>query len=639
VRDVTEVDRRTAGRASPLLGLRCLQCLGRLDGDEAVLSCETCGATYARGPRAGTITVGRPRSTFEQALDAEVVSALEPLLDRLSPPSCTEAAIARYAEEAGIEIGNPIWEGRFDVARALPQAAGVALDLGCGFGTSTIALARSAVHVLAVDPSPARVRLTAARLRAEGLSNATVVQADGLELALGDDVCDLVTVVGVLEWLSLGSREPLHTQRKVLAEVSRVLRPGGVLLLGIENRYAAHYFGGFPEEHVDLRFVSLLPRRLANVYGRLAGRGRVTTYTHSRRVLLRLLREAQLHARLGLALPSYGQPQFVFDEDVFRPAWDFYLKHVFHYSSSARRVVGALAAHSPPAGRLIAPGFFAVGRKGVPPDPLPTIVTGTPDCRGDMKTIDWPRAEIRFRPRLDPRRATTEALVAGWNGRRWLSAPMRASERRRRELHLLEAVRPLLADRARRANSAACARSLREAADAVERLAPRLLPEVVEWHKAELAALEEDEGAVGVLEHGDFVTGNLVVRDDGEVVALDASGGWALEGRDSVLLVLDLFGLRTGAKTPDVDVGLRALAQAVSGGDRAALLAADVLDGEIGHRDDPRRASRLVVVAVLRHYRARGALQGIRGFATRAARGELLTLLERLCDQRGAGSR
>jgi len=106
-----------------------------------------------------------------------------------------------------------------------------------------------------------------------------------------------------------------------------------------------------------------------------------------------------------------------------------------------------------------------------------------------------------------------------------------------------------------------------------------------------------------------------------------------------VVLVLDLFGLRVGAKAPDVDVGLHALVQAVSAGDGAARLVADLLDEEIGLRDDVRRASRLALLAVLRHFDARGSLHGVRAFAARAADGELLTLLQRLGDQPRAGRR
>jgi len=621
VADVTEPERTSpaVGAAGDprLLGLRCLRCLGALGEDATALRCERCGTAYERGPRSGTIGVGCPEGTFRQELDADVVSVLEPLLDALAPPACTETVIEAHADEAGFEIGNPIWEGRFDLARALPQASGIVLDLGCGFGTSTVALARSARHVLALDPSPARVRLTAARLRAEGLRNATVTHADALRLPVGDALCDLVAVVGVLEWTSFGSTDPLETQRAVLREVARVLRPGGALLLGIENRFGAHYFGGMAEEHVGLPFVSLLPRRLGDAYARLAGRGRVTTYTHSRRALLRLLRDAGLDARLAVALPSYGRPQFVFDEEAFGPAWDFYLRHAYHYSSPARRLVGAVAARSPRAGVVVAPSFFAVARKAAAPDPVPTLVTGTADCRGDIKTIDWSRRELRRRPRLAADEVTTEPLVAGWNGRRWLAAPILGSERRRREIHLLQTVLPLLSRRPRSVDAGAHARSLRAAQEAWERLGG-----------AELAVEGEDAGVV--LEHGDFVTGNLVVADDGSVVALDAADEWALPGRDATMLVLDLFGLRAGAKRPAVDLGLQMLAAAAAAGEDAARLAAGLLDEELGLRRDPSRASQLVLVAVLRHYAARGELQGIRPFAERAASGELLRVVQEL---------
>jgi hypothetical protein len=91
---------------------------------------------------------------------------------------------------------------------------------------------------------------------------------------------------------------------------------------------------------------------LGDVYARVRGRGRVTTSTHSRRRLVRLLREAQLDARIALVFPSYGQPQLVFDEEVFRPASDFYLKHVLPYSSPARRCRRDGGALSSSGGRL-----------------------------------------------------------------------------------------------------------------------------------------------------------------------------------------------------------------------------------------------------------------------------------------------
>ena len=96
------------------------------------------------------------------------------------------------------------------------------------------------------------------------------------------------------------------------------------------------------------------------------------------------------------------------------------------------------------------------------------------------------------------------------------------------------------------------------------------------------------------------------------------------------LLVLDLFGLRAGAKGPAVDAGMRCLIEATAAREPAARTAADLLDEELGLRGDPRGASRLVLLAVLRHYVARDALPGVHAFAELAASGELLRLCERL---------
>ena len=618
-----------AERLPSLQGPRCPRCLGSLSPEGRGLRCTGCRTSYERGPGPETLRVGDPTSRFAQDLDA-TVSALESVLNDLAAPACTEAIINEVADDAGIEIGNPVWEGRFDVARSLPQASGVVLDVGCGFGTSTIALARSARHVIALDASPARVRLTAARLRAEGLKNATVVHCDRVELPVDDGVCDLVTIVGVLEWMSFGSSDPTAVQKTVLRETERVLAQGGVLLLGIENRYAAHYFCGMPEEHVELPFVSLLPRRLADTYARARGRDGLTTYTHSRRALLGLLSEAGLHPRLGLAVPSYGQPQFVFDEEAFDVAWPFYLRHVFHYSSSTRRAVGALARHSPRAGRTLVPGFFALARKGASPEPVPTVVTGTPDCRGDIKTIDWRRREIRRHRRRDQNAAASEPLLDGWNSRRWLAAPLRRGERRRRELQVLRAASRLVASRpARAVDPSVRDRCLIEARDALQRLSPRLPTVASDWCATELHALASDE-APAVEEHGDFVTANLLVAEDGTITPLDPSRAWALPGRDAAVLIADLFGLRKKAKTLDVDAGFRALAAADARDEPAADAAAGLLGAELGFDSCARRSAQFVLVGVLRHYGARGSLRGIHGFIDQARSGEVRELLKRL---------
>src|SRR5207237_3803804 len=118
-------------------------------------------------------------------------------------------------------------------------------------------------------------------------------------LPLASGPCDLALLIGVLEWTGLGADDPLDRQKAVLAEIRRVLKPGGMLLVGIENRFGAHYFLGAREEHTKPRFSSLLPRPLASAYCRVAQGRKLTTLTHSRRALVELVRRDSLEPRIG----------------------------------------------------------------------------------------------------------------------------------------------------------------------------------------------------------------------------------------------------------------------------------------------------------------------------------------------------
>ncbi|HWM54740.1 MAG TPA: methyltransferase domain-containing protein [Solirubrobacterales bacterium] len=101
----------------------------------------------------------------------------------------------------------------------LPQGGSV-LDVGCGTGTFAIALAASRpdARVTGIDGDPEIL----ARARAKAGADA-VEWRDGLagELSLADDSVDVVTMSLVLHHLL-----PVQ-KREALAEIGRVLKPGG----------------------------------------------------------------------------------------------------------------------------------------------------------------------------------------------------------------------------------------------------------------------------------------------------------------------------------------------------------------------------------------------------------------------------
>ncbi|WP_353814463.1 bifunctional 2-polyprenyl-6-hydroxyphenol methylase/3-demethylubiquinol 3-O-methyltransferase UbiG [Agromyces sp. SYSU T00266] len=101
------------------------------------------------------------------------------------------------------------------------------LDVGCGAGFLSEEFARSGFTVSAIDPSP--VAIAAARAHAEAGGLAIDYRLGrGEQLPFADASVDVATSCDVLEHVAdLG---------RVIAEVARVLRPGGVFLYDTINR-------------------------------------------------------------------------------------------------------------------------------------------------------------------------------------------------------------------------------------------------------------------------------------------------------------------------------------------------------------------------------------------------------------------
>ena len=105
-----------------------------------------------------------------------------------------------------------------------PRQGEQLLDLGCGSGWLAAECARAGARVCAADVAWQGV--AAARRRYAALTRVTV--ADGYHLPLGTAVVDAAVLSEVLEHLAQPER--------ALAEVARVLRPGGRLLVCVPYR-------------------------------------------------------------------------------------------------------------------------------------------------------------------------------------------------------------------------------------------------------------------------------------------------------------------------------------------------------------------------------------------------------------------
>lgn len=101
------------------------------------------------------------------------------------------------------------------------------LDLGCAGGFMAEALAARGAHVTGIDPAEGAIAAARAHARAQGLRIGYDVGV-GEALPYGDASFDAVVCVDVLEHVG-----DLH---RVMAEVARSLRPGGLFLFDTINR-------------------------------------------------------------------------------------------------------------------------------------------------------------------------------------------------------------------------------------------------------------------------------------------------------------------------------------------------------------------------------------------------------------------
>ena len=127
---------------------------------------------------------------------------------------------------------------------------GVALDVGSGHGAIAEGLARSFERVYALEGCRRRCELLVERKGLKGLDRVEVVHADAFAIPLEDASVDLVACNGTLEWVALTVPGRVGSvQRRFLAELRRVLKPEGVLYIGIENSFGRQYLRGSRGPH------------------------------------------------------------------------------------------------------------------------------------------------------------------------------------------------------------------------------------------------------------------------------------------------------------------------------------------------------------------------------------------------------
>ncbi len=284
-------------RTSPSLPLECPGCGGRLVEGEDRVSCPGCGGTWPIREGVVCFVEGYPywgEFPREQLLQ---------LTEKAKERGWKEAVAAELMDQDPATYVSLASSGRAGWLPILPfSPEGVVLDVGAGLGAVAQVLAHHYGMVCCLEPIAERLRFLQLRMQQEGLKNVKLVQAALPNLPFPDAAFDAVVMIGVLEWVGewMGGVNPRQAQLTMLKRIRSKLKAGGVLLIGIENRFGYTSLRG-RRDHSGLPYTSLMPRWLASLVVKLArsdyrtpgsARDGYRTYTYGLGGYRKLLQEA-----------------------------------------------------------------------------------------------------------------------------------------------------------------------------------------------------------------------------------------------------------------------------------------------------------------------------------------------------------
>jgi len=293
-------------RSDLMHGLACPDCRGPLSLTEKI-SCRVCNREWL-------VIDGIPHFVEKFPYWGEMPLQQMQEVNRLSDAGSWRAAlrespdpVVRKAAEMILNVERANWQWLLD----LPPQSRV-LDVGAGTGTNSHGLGMHYQEVVALEPVLERVQFMQKRFAQEKLSNVKVVRSSLWTLPFEPESFDLVAMNGVLEWVASGEiGDPRELQQKALKNMFGLLRPGGALYIGIENRICPEYFVGYADPHCGLPYVTVLPRPLAQLFATRKGQNGYRNYLYSSGGYRKLLEEVGFtDVVIYVAEASYNHPRF-----------------------------------------------------------------------------------------------------------------------------------------------------------------------------------------------------------------------------------------------------------------------------------------------------------------------------------------
>ena len=214
---------------------------------------------------------------------------------------------------------------------------GSLLEIGSGCGALTGLFCERTGHVTAVDLSRRRSLINAYRHR----------EHDNLEILVGNfkDIClrekyDYATLIGVLEY-SIYYVDAADPFLEMLKKVRSFLKPGGILMIAIENKYGIKYWAGAREDHTGRLFEGITGYPSSD---------RVRTF--SRHGLQELILKAGFEkTEFYYPVPDYKLPSEIWSDRMLPPEGRFsgdspaYDRDRYHFFNEARAMNSIIEDH------------------------------------------------------------------------------------------------------------------------------------------------------------------------------------------------------------------------------------------------------------------------------------------------------